>query len=88
MTPERIVSIETRDARFPVESGASTNAVYSDSEYAFATTLLATASGMFGMGKILVRLIMMITAIKMDSRSPLSRQFPVRTHGSQSASTK
>jgi len=50
MTSERIVSLETRDARFPLESGAGTDAVHSGSEYAFATTLLATANGMFGTG--------------------------------------
>ena len=50
MTSERIVSLETRDARFPLETGAGTDAVHSGSEYAFATTLLATASGMFGTG--------------------------------------
>jgi L-fuconate dehydratase len=50
MTSERIVSLETRDAQFPLESGAGTDAVHSGSEYAFATTLLATANGMFGTG--------------------------------------
>ena len=50
MTSERIVSLETRDARFPLESGAGTDAVHSGSEYAFATTLLATTNGMFGTG--------------------------------------
>jgi L-fuconate dehydratase len=44
-----IVSVETRDVRFPLESGAGTDAVHSGSEYAFATTLLATP-GMFGTG--------------------------------------
>ena len=50
MTSERIVSLETRDARFPLESGAGTDAVHSGSEYAFATTLLATPTGTFGTG--------------------------------------
>jgi len=50
MISERIVSLETRDVRFPLESGAGTDAVHSGSEYAFATTLLATPNGMFGTG--------------------------------------
>jgi L-fuconate dehydratase len=50
MMPDHIVSVETRDARFPLESGAGTDAVHSGSEYAFATTLLATPNGMFGTG--------------------------------------
>src|SRR5215467_3267122 len=50
MTSEPIVSLETRDVRFPLECGAGTDAVHSGSEYAFATTLLATSSGMFGTG--------------------------------------
>jgi L-fuconate dehydratase len=50
MTSKRIVSLETRDAWFPLESGAGTDAVHSGSEYAFATTLLATADGIFGTG--------------------------------------
>ena len=49
MMSEHIVSVETRDVRFPLESGAGTDAVHSGSEYAFATTLLATR-GMFGTG--------------------------------------
>ena len=49
MMSERIVSVETRDARFPLEGGAGSDAVHSGSEYAFATTLLATP-GMFGTG--------------------------------------
>jgi L-fuconate dehydratase len=50
MTSELIVSLETRDIRFPLEGGAGTDAVHSGSEYAFATTLLATSNGMFGTG--------------------------------------
>jgi L-fuconate dehydratase len=49
MMSELIVSVETRDARFPLECGAGSDAVHSGSEYAFATTLLATP-GMFGTG--------------------------------------
>ena len=50
MTPQFIVSLESRDARFPLENGAGTDAVHSGSEYAFATTILATAHGTFGTG--------------------------------------
>lgn len=50
MTPQRIVSLESRDARFPLENGAGSDAVHSGSEYAFATTILATANGTFGTG--------------------------------------
>lgn len=47
---ELIVSHETRDVRFPLEGGAGTDAVHSGSEYAFATTLLATSKGKCGTG--------------------------------------
>ena len=50
MTPQRIVSLESRDARFPLENGAGSDAVHSGSEYAFATTILATANRTFGTG--------------------------------------
>ena len=50
MTPQRIVSLESRDARFPLENGAGSDAVHSGSEYAFATTILATGNGTFGTG--------------------------------------
>jgi len=50
MTSQFIVSLESRDARFPLENGAGTDAVHSGSEYAFATTILATANGTFGTG--------------------------------------
>ena len=50
MTPQRIVSLETCDVRFPLAGGAGSDAVHSGSEYAFATTLLATGNGMFGTG--------------------------------------
>jgi L-fuconate dehydratase len=50
MTAQRIVSLESRDARFPLENGAGSDAVHSGSEYAFATTILATANGTFGTG--------------------------------------
>jgi hypothetical protein len=35
----RIVSLETRDVRFPLPPGAGTDAIHSDSEYSFTTTL-------------------------------------------------
>ena len=50
MTSQPIVSLESRDARFPLENGAGSDAVHSGSEYAFATTILATANGTFGTG--------------------------------------
>jgi L-fuconate dehydratase len=50
MTSERIISLETRDIRFPLDGGAGTDAVHSGSEYAFATSLLATANEKFGTG--------------------------------------
>ena len=50
MTSHSIVSLESRDARFPLENGAGSDAVHSGSEYAFATTILATANGTFGTG--------------------------------------
>lgn len=92
MTPERIVSIESRDARFPVESGASTNAVHSGSEYAFATTLLATASRMFGTG-IAFTLgrgnELVCGAVKMLGASPVGREIedPMANFGEVSPSS-
>jgi L-fuconate dehydratase len=53
MKAHRIVSVQTRDARFPLSSGAGSDAVHSGAEYAFATTLLATDSGPFGTGIVL-----------------------------------
>jgi L-fuconate dehydratase len=50
MTSQPIVSLESRDARFPLKNGAGSDAVHSGSEYAFATTILATANGTFGTG--------------------------------------
>jgi len=53
MTEQRIVSIGTRDLRFPLPQGAGSDAVHSTAEYAFATTLLATDGGAFGTGIVL-----------------------------------
>jgi L-fuconate dehydratase len=53
MTTERIVSVESRDMRFPLPKGAGSDATHSGSEYAFATTLLCTGSGNFGTGIVL-----------------------------------
>jgi L-fuconate dehydratase len=53
MTEQRIVSLETRDLRFPLPHGAGSDALHSGAEYAFATTLLATDKGAFGTGIVL-----------------------------------
>src|SRR5580700_12197898 len=53
MTQYRITSLETRDVRFPLEQGAGSDAVHSGTEYAFATTLLATEGTAFGTGIVL-----------------------------------
>src|SRR5438477_4103465 len=53
MKPHRIISLETRDVRFPLHDGAGSDAVYSGSEYAFATTLLSSSSGLYGTGIVL-----------------------------------
>jgi L-fuconate dehydratase len=50
MKEYRIISLETRDARFPLHAGAGSDAVHSGSEYAFATTLLSSNSGLYGTG--------------------------------------
>ena len=47
---QRIVSLQTRDVRYPLAAGDGTDAVHSGSEYAFATTLLAVENGIFGTG--------------------------------------
>src|SRR3984893_9544179 len=43
----------TKDVRFPLHKGAGSDAVHSGSEYAFATTLLASDSGLYGTGIVL-----------------------------------
>jgi L-fuconate dehydratase len=50
MKEHRIISLETRDARFPLHAGAGSDAVHSGSEYAFATTLLSSNGGLYGTG--------------------------------------
>jgi L-fuconate dehydratase len=53
MAQHRIISLETRDVRFPLEQGAGSDAVHSGAEYAFATTLLASGEKIFGTGIVL-----------------------------------
>jgi len=53
MTQHRIISLETRDVRFPLEQGAGSDAVHSGAEYAFAITLLASGEKIFGTGMVL-----------------------------------
>src|SRR5438552_3621659 len=53
MHDERITALETRDVRFPLPEGAGSDAVHSNSEYAFATTLITTATKDFGTGIVL-----------------------------------
>src|SRR3984885_8169318 len=53
MKEQRIISLETRDVRFPLHDGAGSDAVHSGSEYAFATTLLASSGGLYGTGIVL-----------------------------------
>jgi L-fuconate dehydratase len=53
MTQHRIISLETRDVRFPLEQGAGSDAVHSGAEYAFATTLLGSNEKVFGTGIVL-----------------------------------
>ena len=53
MKPHRIISLETRDVRFPLHEGAGSDAVHSGSAYAFATTLLASGDGLYGTGIVL-----------------------------------
>jgi len=53
MKEHRIISLETRDVRFPLHDGAGSDAVHSGSEYAFATTLLSSSSGLYGTGIVL-----------------------------------
>jgi len=53
MKEHRIISLETRDVRFPLHDGAGSDAVHSGSEYAFATTLLASSDGLWGTGIVL-----------------------------------
>lgn len=53
MPSQTIHKIETRDVRFPLPSGAGTDAVHSGSEYAFAVTLLDAGNGLTGTGLVL-----------------------------------
>src|SRR5712692_11372285 len=53
MMSHRIISLETRDVRFPLEQGAGSDAVHSGAEYAFATTLLRSDEKVFGTGIVL-----------------------------------
>src|SRR5712692_10526321 len=53
MMSHRIISLETRDVRFPLEQGAGSDAVHSGAEYAFATTLLRADEKVFGTGIVL-----------------------------------
>lgn len=53
MTDHRITSLQARDVRFPLGQGAGSDSVHSGSEYAFATTLLASDSSLFGSGIVL-----------------------------------
>ena len=50
---DRIITLETRDVRFPLPEGAGSDAVHSGSDYAFATTLLITEAKKFGTGIVL-----------------------------------
>jgi len=50
---DRIISLETRDVRFPLPEGAGSDAVHSGSDYAFATSLLMTEGKKFGTGIVL-----------------------------------
>src|SRR5579872_4349937 len=50
MKEHRIISLETRDVRFPLHEGAGSDAVHSGSEYAFATTLLGAGRVMYDNG--------------------------------------
>ena len=53
MKEHQIISLETRDVRFPLHDGAGSDAVHSGSEYAFAATLLASDSNLYGTGIVL-----------------------------------
>jgi L-alanine-DL-glutamate epimerase-like enolase superfamily enzyme len=53
MKEHQILSLETRDVRFPLHEGAGSDAVHSGSEYAFAATLLASGGGLYGTGIVL-----------------------------------
>jgi L-fuconate dehydratase len=53
MKAHQIISLDARDLRFPLHSGAGSDAVHSGAEYAFATTLLASGSGLYGTGIVL-----------------------------------
>jgi L-fuconate dehydratase len=53
MKENPIISLETRDVRFPLHQGAGSDAVHSGSEYAFATTLLSSGNGLYGTGIVL-----------------------------------
>jgi L-fuconate dehydratase len=49
----RVTSLEARDVRFPLPPGAGTDAIHSESQYCFATTLLRTNANIFGTGIVL-----------------------------------
>ncbi len=53
MKEHQIISLETRDVRFALHEGAGSDAVHSGSEYAFATTLLASGGSLYGTGIVL-----------------------------------
>src|SRR5579872_1605262 len=53
MQEYRIASLESRDLRFPLPHGAGSDAVHSESEYGFATTLLGTGTTVYGTGIVL-----------------------------------
>jgi len=53
MKEHRVISLTARDVRFPLAQGAGTDSIHSGSEYAFATTLLATETNVFGTGIVL-----------------------------------
>src|SRR5207237_2536245 len=50
MNDQRIISLESRDVRFPLPEGAGSDSIHSGSEYAFATTLIRTEQETFGTG--------------------------------------
>lgn len=53
MPEYHIVSLESRDLRFPLHHGTGSDAVHSGSEYGLATTLLGTRGTLYGTGIVL-----------------------------------
>jgi len=53
MSLHTVTSLQARDVRFPLESGAGSDAIHSGAEYAFATTLLSCGEKLFGTGIVL-----------------------------------